>query len=709
MLASIGDSLKIWGEDGKPDALTARTRFQAGSDISYHSVSWNHTNQVVALGGSEPKVHLVQVNNGQLLSSLVLSESRLNHVQVRAVAFSPNSRHLACALGSPIQLWDMKKRQIKAVFTGHTHHVISLAFNPMGDVYSADMSGRIKLWTVKSTSPILELSAVEGRRQLTCMSLSPISPVLAAGFSDGSIRVWESANASGVADTLLRTQQSHADHITAIGCSARNSRLIASTGKDGKLVLIDTGSKTSSDVCAVCETGEVLTAMAFHEDGLHCAVGTIEGNLLLYDWRALRHPVITIPAHSPHPVAGLAYQALRAKDSVSSAASVASIESVSPLPVPSQPLPIATATTNASATAVSSSVTRPVPSLVAGSSSSRLASAEEALPDPRKNVLAQSSPGLRSRPSTPSLARAVEVPKPLEMRPSVIQPVSQSSPKVRHSSETLPSTSVRAAKSESLFDGTALVKPSVTASTAAELSSTALQSVAEQQIAVLNPPTKEEDSFASRYAERLQVQADVGGHKPPTFSVEPLPQEVQEDPSFQQSQLRANVERIANGRSPLTSQAAVSTSRREFEELRHAMQPVSAKELEDALELLKYDIHMEMQEVIKEQVRQFVIAKVIHTNTLISTPAPCLTNACLRRKPRNLSASYRTNLLICSKRIKSCAKRTSGCVAFTDRSPQLTFTSCCIKFSLLPIKPLHLTANTNNKYLQNKMLSGVGA
>lgn len=308
-LASVSDTLKLWAsEDSAAADLVAKNYYQSTTDSKFHSVAWNHTNQVVAIGGSEPKVHLVQVQNGQLLSSLVLSESKLSHFQVAAVAFSHNSRYLACSMGSPIQVWDLKRRQIKSVFTGHTHSIVSLAFLPSGDVFAADSKGQIKLWSLKSTNPVHEIpDKDDGSKQLTCMAVSPISPVLAAGYMDGSLRIWDAVNLHAP-NTLLRTQICHKSKVTGIACSPKNSRLIASVGMDGKLVLIDTGSRTASDICAASETGEVLTSLAFHEDGIHSAVGTMEGNILLYDWRNLRHPVVNLPAHSPNPVNALAYQ-----------------------------------------------------------------------------------------------------------------------------------------------------------------------------------------------------------------------------------------------------------------------------------------------------------------------------------------------------------------------------------------------------------------
>ena len=45
--------------------------------------------------------------------------------------------------------------------------------------------------------------------------------------------------------------------------------------------------------------------------------------------------------------------------------------------------------------------------------------------------------------------------------------------------------------------------------------------------------------------------------------------------------------------------------------LRQAVRPVTARDLEESLEMLKYDLHREMQDIIKEQIRQFSIAKVM--------------------------------------------------------------------------------------------------
>lgn len=41
-----------------------------------------------------------------------------------------------------------------------------------------------------------------------------------------------------------------------------------------------------------------------------------------------------------------------------------------------------------------------------------------------------------------------------------------------------------------------------------------------------------------------------------------------------------------------------------------ALQPVTSQELQESLQILRYDMHKEVQGIVKEQIRQFALAKV---------------------------------------------------------------------------------------------------
>lgn len=164
-VASVSDSLIVWNFDG--EALSQSTSFRNNLNrqsvsraIEYerfHCLSWNHTNQVVAIGGNTNNISLVQASNGQLLSTLEMETelSGTSNVNIRTVAFSNNSRYLSTSASSAIQLWDLKKRVLKKTFYGHSRPVSSVCFLPGSshDVIGGDLSGAIRIWDAKTGKP----------------------------------------------------------------------------------------------------------------------------------------------------------------------------------------------------------------------------------------------------------------------------------------------------------------------------------------------------------------------------------------------------------------------------------------------------------------------------------------------------------------------------------------------------------------------------
>lgn len=567
-LASISDCLKVW-DSASAESLVSKSRFQSEKGAAFHSVAWNHTNQVVAVGGTDSKIHLVRADHGQIMATFLLTQSKLSNVQVRALAFSHNSKHLACSMGSPIQLWDCRKQSIKAIFTGHTQPIVSLAFLPSGDVFAADQSGKVMLWSASnSTVPVhvLDTERLEGRRTLTVMAISPISSLLAAGYSDGGLRVWDSAFAGDHARTPLCTLQPRSDRISALACSAHNDRLVAAVSVDGTLQMLDMGR--GAEPVARLDTSEALTAMAYHDDGVHAAVGTADGDIMVYDWRKLIAPVLTVPAHGPNPVHAIAYHVSKNRSASESAGSLSS--SMSSMPskaMPAVAVPAVNGHTSASAAAA-----RPP----------HAPTADDALPDPRSPAImtaARPQPSNSQKPSSsvgPSPAAAAPTPVPPSPLPSSSSqatrrhPSSQSSPRVRESAQ-------QSQRGESLFSTAVAPKPAA----------------------------------ASSYSARIQTQLEVGGHATPSIAPQPFSMpESAVDMDYEHAKVKAEVDRAFAGHAYGPAAATGTARGGDFDELRQSIRPVTAKDMEDALESLRYDIHMEMQDVIKEQVRQFIIAKV---------------------------------------------------------------------------------------------------
>lgn len=310
LLASVSKaSVKLWtwNETAKEFSLVGN---QVCNGSTYKSVAWNHSNQVLIVDDEQQaKVFLLVVTNGQLYPPQSLSDNQpaksSNHLG--CIAISNNSRYLAVARGISIQLWDMKRKNVKMVFEGHTAPLVVLQFTTTGDLYSADETGAINLWSTKSVNPIHEISeSVDGTSlKLTCMQLAPSNNLMVAGYSDGTVRVWDIIEGKS---QQTQEQKLHNGAVKGLSCSPRNNKLVATIGEDEKLLLFDTSAKKAKDVVASIHVKKTLTTVAFHENGMQASVGTEDGMLLMYDWRNVKTPVYSMVAHDGHPVHALAYQ-----------------------------------------------------------------------------------------------------------------------------------------------------------------------------------------------------------------------------------------------------------------------------------------------------------------------------------------------------------------------------------------------------------------
>ena len=245
LIASASDSLQIWEFASQEDCKSL-------SKCSFTGIpgclSWNHTNQVVAVGLSDKKIDLVQATTGQLLSTLPFTSQEGILSAVRTVKFSGNSRYLASTEGTIIQLWDLKKRALKIQLIGHRNNIVAVSFFADGTIAAGDSGGAIRIWDVKAdnsyremNSDLVSLDITAGQAStlvgLTCMELSLSGPGrVAAGYSDGSLSMWDP-----VTVTQIRRQMIHKLNISAIAFSPKNPRLVATSSHDGRMSLVDTG------------------------------------------------------------------------------------------------------------------------------------------------------------------------------------------------------------------------------------------------------------------------------------------------------------------------------------------------------------------------------------------------------------------------------------------------------------------------------------
>jgi WD40 repeat protein len=289
-IATVSQNLKVWDFDGREITLLNSCENE-DSNFSLSSVVWSHTNQVLACGGTGNKITLFQSTSGQVLSTLPYRPQDNFIGVIRSLAFSDNSRYLASTINRNVVVWDLKRREIKTQLQGHKSMINKVSFLPDGKIASGDESGIIRVWDMR-----LNISSPElvSDSSVNALKISPTTTTkLAAGYDDGFVKIWDSNSCS-----VLRKQLIHSGNVTSLSYSPKNDRLIASGGKDGKVFLCDVNSPATSSPTACIYVNESITSLSFHDNSIQIAVGSIRGNMTLYDWRSIRKPICQISAYS---------------------------------------------------------------------------------------------------------------------------------------------------------------------------------------------------------------------------------------------------------------------------------------------------------------------------------------------------------------------------------------------------------------------------
>jgi dipeptidyl aminopeptidase/acylaminoacyl peptidase len=113
----------------------------------------------------------------------------------RAVAYSPDNKHLAAADGArAIHVWDAASGKELVTLTGHTDLVRCLAFSPDGKrLVSGSADKTLKVWDVATGQELLTLRGHEG--PVNALAWSPDGQRIGSAGGDknkpGEIRIWD--------------------------------------------------------------------------------------------------------------------------------------------------------------------------------------------------------------------------------------------------------------------------------------------------------------------------------------------------------------------------------------------------------------------------------------------------------------------------------------------------------------------------------------
>ena len=153
------------------------------------SVTFSPDGQVVAAGLTDGAVHLWDVADGALLRSLK-AESAPRYMPAEGLAFTPDGRTLAAALGKETNLWRVSDGALLGTLA-----IASLgAFTPDGRALAASgPKGELGLWNIEDGVPLHTLT----RRRAGDLLSSAISPdrkVLVTSSSEHYLQAWRLAD-----------------------------------------------------------------------------------------------------------------------------------------------------------------------------------------------------------------------------------------------------------------------------------------------------------------------------------------------------------------------------------------------------------------------------------------------------------------------------------------------------------------------------------
>ncbi len=591
---------------------------QVSNGAQFNCVSWNHTNKVVAAGGNDKKLSLYQVSNGELLSTIPFSDGgAYDAIQgsVKSLAFSNTSKYLACGADSIVYIYDLKRRQCKSKFIGHKGHITALDFSVSNnEIIACDSVGAMRMWNMKTFDSSEEMVLVDNQVGITCMEVSTLGPNrVTTGYENGVLSLWDLESR-----TSIRKMNLHNGALTSLSYSPKNPRLVATVGSDGRLSLVDTSSKSNSPSAHI-DIGDRLTSTSFYENAIHCAVGTNSGNILLYDWRNVRLPVCKIDAHNPYPVMALKFShKIKSESSSSVTGSTTSAPSASPM----NPKRDKSAEASSAASVVSS-VTNKVS--IADDTGDRLVKSIQSSQDKKslQSLIGALTP-TRSNPSNNRISHDTNI---------SVSTISDDNSYVDQDFIQL-TAQLEKAVTNSGIKPTSSASPARVLSKVLEKSTAGLGalpiplslSAAVTSSAGKAPPQPPRESVVNSISSIhstksiISIDPTIGsstsaarGAATNSRNAEPIaaaPSSKATDKSVASSS--SGIARAVNSRSH-TEQSAPSSKVVDnslLESLQTSLSKmVTSSELNEQLALLKYDIHKELQVVVREQIRQLTISK----------------------------------------------------------------------------------------------------
>ncbi|KAI8319561.1 WD40 repeat-like protein [Martensiomyces pterosporus] len=211
---------------------------------------------------------------------------------IRAVCFSPDGKYLVTgAEDKQIRIWDVQKKVIRHILTGHDQDIYSLDFSPDGrTILSGSGDRTVRLWDLESGKNIHTFSIDDmGPKDagVTSVAFSPNGQLVAAASLDKMIRLWDATTGQ-----FLERIDGHKDSVYAVAFAPDGLSLLSGS-LDKTLRIWDlarpspNGRPTGPSTCRSTLSGhkDFVLSVAYSPDGHWIISGSKDRGVQFWDPR----------------------------------------------------------------------------------------------------------------------------------------------------------------------------------------------------------------------------------------------------------------------------------------------------------------------------------------------------------------------------------------------------------------------------------------
>jgi Tol biopolymer transport system component len=279
----VGTALFVVGLVSAPFMISGKPLHIGSSAGSVTSLAWSSDGHTLAIGSSDDKVDLWDVQNNKVRRSIKLGSNLVS------LAWSPDSKMLASGTWTEneqpsVILWDADTGTAVQTIRIPTRRLRALAWSPDGKLVSIGLEeNTILFWNIKKD--IIDILNVPSDGTLS-LAWSPDGQLLAAGLQDGTVAVI----AASTYELLRRLLYfpSGAGYIADIAWSSDGTSLASavcdsesSPSATCHLFIWDPTNGQAQKAFQSCHYD--ATSLDWSPSGRYIAVGYLSGDITLYN------------------------------------------------------------------------------------------------------------------------------------------------------------------------------------------------------------------------------------------------------------------------------------------------------------------------------------------------------------------------------------------------------------------------------------------